>query len=81
VKAVAEHTVLNVNKIHFILASVKNIDYLVSEVFFLLKKYRNEYNLKPPDYYFEKLAKASRYDNRETIFVKRLVLFHFEWVT
>lgn len=73
VKAITEHTVLDVNKIHFILASVDNIDFLVSEVLLLLKKYQDEYKLNSPDYYFEKLAKTDRYDNRETIFVKRLL--------
>ena len=46
VKAVTEHTVLDVNKIHFILASTpeERIPVLLDEIKFLLDKYREEYN-------------------------------------
>ncbi len=75
VKAVTEHTVLDVNKIHFILAStpVEKFDKLLNEIKLQLDKYREEYQLESYDYYFNKLAIANRFDPKEVIFVKRLL--------
>ncbi len=75
VKAVMEHTVLDVNKIHFILASTPTecMNKLLYEIKLQLDKYREEYHLETYDYYFEKLAVANRFDTKEVIFVKRLL--------
>ena len=75
VKAVTEHTVLDVNKIHFILASTPNekLPSLINEIKILLNKYREEYCLEPFDNYYKRLAVASRFDPAEVIFVKRLL--------
>lgn len=75
VKAVMEHTVLDVNKIHFILASTpeERISVLLDEIRLLLDKYREEYNLLSFDEYFNELAVANRFDTKEVIFVKRLL--------
>ena len=73
VKAITQHRVLDVNKIHFILASVKDISLLLDDIKLLLNEYRSEYNLESYDYYFEKLAQANRFDTKEVIFVKRLL--------
>ncbi len=75
VKAITEHTVLDVNKIHFILAStpIEKFDQLLGELKLQLDKYRQEYQLESFDYYFDKLAVASRFDTKEVIFVKRLL--------
>jgi Predicted xylanase/chitin deacetylase len=75
VKAVTEHTVLDVNKIHFILASTSDekIPNLLNEIKLLLDKYREEYSLNTFDAYFNKLAIANRFDPKEVIFVKRLL--------
>jgi peptidoglycan/xylan/chitin deacetylase (PgdA/CDA1 family) len=78
VKAVTEHTVLDVNKIHFILASVKNIDDLLSGIKSLLSKYREEYSLETYEYYFNKLVVTDRFDTAEVIFVKRLLQVELE---
>jgi len=72
-KTILENEVLDVNKIHFILASITNIQSLVKKVFKELDKYREEYNLETNDFYFDKLATASRFDPKEIIFVKRLL--------
>ena len=72
-KAVSEHTVLDVNKIHFILASVQNKSDIVSDLKNLLKVYKKEYHLQDFDYYYEKLARANNYDTEEVIFIKRLL--------
>ena len=75
VKAVTEHTVLDVNKIHFILAStpVEKLDKLLKEIRLQLDKYRDEYKLESYDFYFDKLAVANRFDPKEVIFIKRLL--------
>ena len=75
VKAVTEHTVLDVNKIHFILASTNDGDMnkLINEIKIQLNEFRSEYNLETFEYYFEKLAIANRFDPKEVIFVKRLL--------
>lgn len=75
VKAVTEHTVLDVNKIHFILASTsdENMPKLLGEIRLLLDTYREEYGLDSFEHYFDKLAVANRFDPQEVIFVKRLL--------
>lgn len=78
VKAVTEHTVLDVNKIHFILASEANKVKIIAEIYKELSKYRNDFNLHSDQYYYEKLAKASRFDSAETIFIKRLLQVELE---
>jgi len=72
-KAITEHTVLDVNKIHFILASVENKTNIVIDIKNLILNYKTEYNLKDFEHYYAKLAKASRYDRGEVIFIKRLL--------
>lgn len=75
VKAITEHTVLDVNKIHFILASTSNekMPIFLSEIKLLLDSYRGKYSLRSFDEYFSKLAVANRFDSKEVIFVKRLL--------
>lgn len=73
VKAILNHEVLDVNKIHFILASAKNMDGLLGEINHLLDEYRAEYSLESNEYYWQKLAQANRFDPAEVIFVKRLL--------
>ena len=72
-KAVSEHTVLDVNKIHFILASVQNKLDIVSDLKNLLKVYKKEYQLQDFDYYYKKLACVHKNDTQEVIFIKRLL--------
>jgi len=73
VKAITEKQVLDVNKIHFVLASVENKELLVSEIFKQLDSHREEYLLESNEYYFQKLAVANRMDNKTIIFIKRLL--------
>ena len=75
VKAVTENTVLDVNKIHFILASTtdEKLPQLINELKIQLDNYRKDWNLQSFDYYFDKLACANRWDSKEVIFVKRLL--------
>jgi len=65
--------VLDVNKIHFILASVEDKLNLVDDLKELVKIYQKEYQLEDFDYYYKKLAQASRLDTKDVIFIKRLL--------
>jgi len=73
VKAITEHQVLDVNKIHFLLASVPDKEKIISDIFEQLNGHREEYQLESNDHYFDKLAIASRFDPKEVIFIKRLL--------
>jgi peptidoglycan/xylan/chitin deacetylase (PgdA/CDA1 family) len=72
-KAIKEHKMLDVNKIHFILAAESNKNIIISDIKLLLKKYKTEYNLQDFDHYYYKLAIEARYDTAEVIFIKRLL--------
>ena len=73
VKAIVNHEVLDVNKIHFVLASVKDLTALIKEINHQLDVNREEYSLKSNDYYRRKFAHENRFDPAEVIFVKRLL--------
>ena len=72
-KTVLEHKVLDVNKIHFILASTKNINSLLDSISNEIKSYQEEYGLKSFNDYFSEFAIPSRFDSKEVIFVKRML--------
>lgn len=74
-KSFAENVLLDVNKIHFILASA-DIYELKEDILISLDRYRKaEPNMGIPsdEELFEKYAVAGRYDNKETVFVKRIL--------
>jgi len=74
VKAIMNHEVLIVNKIHYVLAVCdKDIMGLVQQVKKLLAPYEGKDGVQTFDFYFDKLAVASRFDCKEVIFVKRLL--------
>lgn len=75
---VMEHTVLDVNKIHFVLASCTDKHLIVEDIFLLLDKYRERFNLKSNEYYYSKLAISNRFDMPEVIFIKRLLQVELE---
>ena len=71
-KTFKEHILLDVNKIHFMLASAP-IDSLVKDVILEIDKSRKEYELEDCETLFQRYAIANRFDNKETIFVKRIL--------
>jgi peptidoglycan/xylan/chitin deacetylase (PgdA/CDA1 family) len=74
VSAVRDGKVLDVNKIHFILASVDSVNRLKLDVFDLLNRLRSEgHEILPNKELYEKLAKSEFFDTPEVIFVKRLL--------
>ena len=72
-KAILDSEVLDVNKIQFLLAATPNIEYLLEDIFNILNKYRTEWKLKSNEYYYSKLAKKTRFDQKEVVFIKRLL--------
>lgn len=75
-KAVLEDEVLDVNKIHHIIALNEerdDIDGLLSQVYYLLDEYRKEYDLKSNERYHSELAVEGRFDSEDIIFIKRLL--------
>jgi peptidoglycan/xylan/chitin deacetylase (PgdA/CDA1 family) len=75
--AVLYHKVLNVNKIHYLLASVDTPN-ILHDLYNCLDKYRSDFSLESNDYYYSKLAKANRFDSNEIIFIKRLLQVELE---
>lgn len=63
---------LDVNRIHFVLASGDS-NKMGMEVDEAVIAYQSEYGLKNPDEYRAEWAKADRFDNAETIYVKRML--------
>lgn len=72
-KPIMEHTVLDVHKIHFILAKCKNKTKIIDAIFDLIRENKNRYDLKDPSFYYKHLAKQNRFDTAEIIFIKRIL--------
>ena len=72
-KTVLENCILDVNKIHFILAACTDFEKLIRRLKQLLIDYRNDYELRSFDAYYAEFAVANRFDPAEVIFVKRLL--------
>jgi len=70
---IENNNVLDVNKIHFILASVKDKNIIIEKIFDQLTINKEKYKLQNNLYYFDKLAIASRFDSKEVIFIKRIL--------
>ena len=72
VRAVECHELLDVNRIHFLLASV-DPTVLGREVDAQVQDARDAFDLAEPSIYRERLAVPSRFDPAETIYVKRML--------
>jgi peptidoglycan/xylan/chitin deacetylase (PgdA/CDA1 family) len=72
-KAVTEQKVLDVNKIHFILASVADKRHIHKSLFALLDEARGQFSLPDNDEYYRRLAHPNRFDPAEVILIKRLL--------
>ncbi|MDR1701108.1 MAG: polysaccharide deacetylase family protein [Lachnoclostridium sp.] len=72
-KVLKDRVVLDVNKVHFILASTP-AEGLVREIFDLLDQYRkNGEDILPNQELYHNLAVPKRWDENETVFVKRIL--------
>jgi peptidoglycan/xylan/chitin deacetylase (PgdA/CDA1 family) len=72
-KCVLEDRVLDVNKVHFALASVSDKERLVDAVRVAISEHRHEHNLQTFEQYWAEHAKTNRFDPAEVIFVKRML--------
>jgi peptidoglycan/xylan/chitin deacetylase (PgdA/CDA1 family) len=70
-QVVIERKLLDVNRIHFTLASVADKSALAGELMTEIDAARDEFGCAPAATWYEKLAAASRYDTAEVIFIKR----------
>jgi len=66
-------TVLDVHKIHTILAKRDSDEQLLDTVLDLLKQYQSQFELESPDQYYDELGEEGRWDPEEIVFVKRLL--------
>ena len=72
-KTFSENILLDVNKIHFILANA-TVDYLVEDLFQQVDRYRKEMpNIPSNEDLFEIYATKSRFDSKEIVFVKNVL--------
>lgn len=72
-KTFSTHQLLDVNKIHYILASA-DIQHLLKDVLERLDYYRGkEFNYLPNHILFDKYARANRMDCKEVVFIKRIL--------
>lgn len=72
-KTFSTHQLLDVNKIHYILASA-DITKLIADVFERMNHYRGiQFDYPSNDELFEQYAAANRFDIKETVFVKRML--------
>jgi len=72
-RCILEHEVLDVNKIHFVLASTPEKRTLVEHIFKQIDENRSRYNLLASAAYWEELGKPGRFDPAEVIFCKRML--------
>ncbi len=67
---VAEHRVLDVHKLHFVLASVEDPGTVAAALREILKTYRAQFDLASDDALWGSYAKSGRYDGPEVMFIK-----------
>ena len=72
-RCILENKVLDVNKIHFILASVPDKQILIDHIFKCLNDYRSEHQLPDNNYFWNEFARPNRFDSREVVFIKRIL--------
>ncbi len=72
-QAVVEHRVLDVNKIHFVLASARDPGQLLDRVFASLDEFRSSYDLGTRESYTSGMQETHRYDVPEVTLLKRLL--------
>jgi peptidoglycan/xylan/chitin deacetylase (PgdA/CDA1 family) len=72
-KCILERRLLDVNKIHFILASVPDKFQLVEEIKVFVDQSHPSYNLETNQQYWDRVAVPSRWDPPEVIFIKRML--------
>ncbi len=72
-KTVLENVLLDVNKIHFILASCQDFTQLIKRIRQKIEEHQQRYQLRSFEAYYQELAIANRFDPAEVIFIKRIL--------
>ncbi len=72
-KAIERREVLDVHKIHFILASCKDKQIIIDEIFKILSQYSQECNIDAIRSSFTNLNQTGRFDSKEVVFIKRVL--------
>ena len=72
-KTIEKHEVLDVNKIHFILASQNETSPILREIKHEIEKHKKKFRLLEFAEYYKKLAHKSRYDSADVMFIKKLL--------
>jgi|TARA_B110000495_G_scaffold66106_1_gene56297 peptidoglycan/xylan/chitin deacetylase (PgdA/CDA1 family) len=72
-KPIVEKMVLDVHKIHFILASITDVNLIIDEINEYLEKLKDDAAIETFDFYYKKFAIANRFDPKEIIFIKKLL--------
>lgn len=74
VKSTVERKVLDVNKIHFVLASEPDSNHLLELLSSYIQRYKQTYDLLEPEDYFRRIDKTEHpYDPMEVIIFKRVL--------
>lgn len=72
-KSIIEKKVLDVHKIHFILGSDINLNYLINEIKEKIQSELELLKIKSYDYYYKKYAIKDRFDSKNITFIKNLL--------
>jgi peptidoglycan/xylan/chitin deacetylase (PgdA/CDA1 family) len=72
-KPIVEHRVLDVNKIHFVLAAVEDKSRIIRRIFDEIEKNMAGHGLERPETYYAKLGVPNRYDTAEVVFIKKVL--------
>ena len=72
-KIVEENTILDVNKIQYLIASYDSENDLLKDLSKFFSKYEKKYNLHKLEYYFKRIDTFSRFDSKNIVFIKRLL--------
>ena len=72
-RCVLEDKVLDVNKIHFILASTPEKRTLVEHIFRQIEHHQSDYQLPSPARYWDMFGTPNRFDSAEVVFCKRML--------
>ena len=72
-KCILERKILDVNKIHYILAATDRIDDLIAFAEAQIRARREEFGLDPVEEYENRLAVPGRFDPKEVVYLKRLL--------
>ncbi len=72
-RAILENEMLDIHKIHFILAVTSDPDKMLTEVFQFMDEYRSEKSLPDNDYYKTNFLKPMRFDHKYIGLIKKLL--------